>query len=87
MWRNTTLFACMPYICCTQKLAKELTSEPLTSAPNVRGFIGWHGNLIRLFRRKSVLLVNDETRFTLFIPGLVKRTLPTLARYLSIISR
>jgi len=63
----------MPYICCTQKLAKELTSEPLTSALNVRGFIGWHGNLIDLFRRKSVLLVNDETRFTLFIPGLVKK--------------
>lgn len=63
----------MPDICCTQKLAKELTSEPLTPAPDVRGFIGWHGNLIHLFRRKCVLLVNDETRFTLFIPGLVKK--------------
>ena len=63
----------MLYICCTQKLAKELTSESLTSAPDVRGFIGWHGNIIRLFRRKCVLLVNDETRFTLFIPGLVKK--------------
>lgn len=63
----------MPYICCTQKLAKELTTEPLTPAPDVRGFIGWHGNVLRLFRRKSVLLVNDETRFALFIPGLVKK--------------
>lgn len=63
----------MPYICCTQKLAKELASEPLTQAANVRGFIGWHGNILRLFRRKCVLLVNDETRFTLFIPGLVKK--------------
>lgn len=63
----------MPYICCTQKLTKELTSEPLPDAPDVRGFLGWHGNLIHLFRRKCVLLVNDETRFTLFIPGMVKQ--------------
>lgn len=63
----------MPYIFCTQKLAKELTTKPLTSAPDMRGFIGWHGNLIHLFRRKSVLLVNDETRFTLFIPDFVKK--------------
>lgn len=63
----------MPHICCTQKLAKELTSEPLTPASNVRGFIGWHGNLIQLFRRKCVLLTNDATRFTLSIPGLVKK--------------
>ena len=63
----------MPNICCTQKLAEELISEPLSQALDVRGFIGWHGNVIRLFRRKTVLLVNDETRFTLFIPGLVKK--------------
>jgi hypothetical protein len=63
----------VPYICCTKKLAKELTAEPLSPAPDVRGFIGWHGNILRLFRRKSVLLVNDETRFALFIPGLVKK--------------
>jgi len=63
----------LPYICCTQKLAKELASEPLTPVLGVRGFLGWHGNLIHLFRRKCVLLTNDETRFTLFIPGLVKK--------------
>jgi hypothetical protein len=63
----------MPSICCTQKLAKELTSEPLAPAPNVRGLQGWHGNILRLYRRKSVLVVNDETRFALFLPGLVKK--------------
>lgn len=63
----------MPNICCTQKLAKELTTEPLTETADVRGFIGWHANILRLFRRKSVLLVNDETRFAVFIPGLVKK--------------
>ena len=63
----------MSYICCTQKLAKELTPEPLTQTPEVRGFLGWHGNIIHIFRRKSVLLVSDEIRFTLFIPGLVKK--------------
>lgn len=63
----------MPYICCTQKLTKELSPKPLPLSPEVHGFLGWHGNLIHLFRRKCVLLVNDETRFTLFIPGLVKK--------------
>ncbi|QJB56538.1 hypothetical protein [Pseudodesulfovibrio sp. zrk46] len=63
----------MAYIFCTQKLAKELASEPLTPAPDVRGFLGWHGTILRIFRRKSVLLVNDESRFTLFIPGLMKK--------------
>jgi len=63
----------MPCICCTQKFAKELTPEPLFAGPEVRGFLGWHGNVIGLFRRKSVLLVNDETRFSMFIPGLVKK--------------
>lgn len=63
----------MPYICCTQKLGNELSSKPLTQAPDVRGFLGWHGNIDRLFRRKCVLLTNDATRFTLFIPGLVKK--------------
>ena len=68
----------MPNICCTQKLAKKLTSEPLTPASGMRGLLDWHGNILRIFRRKSVLLVNDETRFTLFIPGMVKKDFANL---------
>jgi hypothetical protein len=63
----------LPNICCTQKLAKELASESLIPAPGTRGLTGWHADIIHLFRRKTVIAVNDETRFTLFIPGLVKK--------------
>jgi len=63
----------MPYIGCTQKLIKELKSKLVSEATGRRGFHGWHGNIFRFFRRKSVLLVNDETRFAVFIPGLVKK--------------
>lgn len=32
----------------------------------------WHGNLLTLQRRNCVLLVHDQTRFPLFLKGLVK---------------
>ncbi|WP_407635866.1 DUF6933 domain-containing protein [Pseudodesulfovibrio piezophilus] len=46
----------------------------MLESSNQRGQ-GWHGNIFRFFRRKSVLLVNDETRFAVFMPGLVKKNL------------
>lgn len=38
---------------------------------------GWHANLIMIQRRNCVLMVHDETRFTVFMPGLTK---PDFAR-------
>ncbi|WP_210398141.1 DUF6933 domain-containing protein [Motiliproteus sediminis] len=33
---------------------------------------GWHGNVVTYQRRNCLLLVNDETRFPLFLPALTK---------------
>ena len=39
----------------------------------LRSFIGgWHANLLRIERRKCVLVTNDKTLYTIFIPGLKK---------------
>ncbi len=63
----------MVYIGCTQKFSREF-ENCLTQggAPLKSGIHGWHANLYRFYRRKSVLLVNDETRFAVFLPGLCK---------------
>jgi len=63
----------MPYIGCTQKLLVEIRPAQILEPTSQRGLQGWHGNIYRFFRRKSVLLVNDETRFAVFMPGLVKK--------------
>ncbi len=63
----------MVYIGCTQKLAKEFKEFLVTDEASVQsGILGWHANLYSFFRRKSVLSVNDETRFAVFLPGLRK---------------
>lgn len=63
----------MPYIGCTQKLLSEIKPAQSLEPSEQHGLQGWHGNIYRFFHRKSVLLVNDETRFAVFIPGLVKK--------------
>lgn len=61
------------YVGCTQKLAKELKGRQLTDEATIQaGIYGWHANLYSFYRRKSVLAVNDETRFAVFLPGLRK---------------
>ncbi len=63
----------MVYVGCTQKLVKEFKDRQLTEEPTIQsGIYGWHANLYRFYRRKSVLAVNDETRFAVFLPGLRK---------------
>lgn len=63
----------MVFIGCTQKLAKEfkdrLNWDEIDGQASIHG---WHANLYRFYRRKSVLAVNDETRFAVFLPGLRK---------------
>ncbi|CCO24449.1 DUF6933 domain-containing protein [Maridesulfovibrio hydrothermalis] len=63
----------MPYIGCTKKLLNELKVNDCAEQSDFRGLRGWHGNTFRLYRSKAVLLVNDQTRFAIFIPRLVKK--------------
>lgn len=39
---------------------------------------GWHANLVTVQRKNCVFLIHDETRFPVFIPGLLKADLKDL---------
>ncbi|MBI9109942.1 hypothetical protein [Maridesulfovibrio ferrireducens] len=70
----------MPYIGCTKKLLAELKIKAPAEHFDFRGLRGWNGTTFRLYRSKSVLLVNDETRFAVFIPRLVKNDFASFDR-------
>lgn len=57
---------------CTKKLAAKLpNSEP--SSHSETGPLGsWHANLYTFDRRQCVLFTHDETRYSLFLTGVVK---------------
>ena len=62
----------MQLIRCTRKLLKELKQEP-KEAVEIDGLLGgWHANLLTIERRKCVIVLNDATLYTLFIPLLKK---------------
>ena len=57
---------------CTQKLAAKLpvvSNVPLTESSPLGS---WHAHLYRYDRRQCVLFCHDESRYCLFLPGLVK---------------
>lgn len=63
----------MQLIRCTQKLLKEINKKPTTNVEPIKSILGsWHANLLRIERRKCVLITNDSTLYTLFIPCLRK---------------
>lgn len=57
---------------CTKKLLSELRIKELSEELETDSFWSWHGNIITIERRKCVLLVNNSTLYTLFIPALRK---------------
>lgn len=57
---------------CSQKLLKELNVTPGGGEPQDGYLGGWHADLLRIERRKCVLITNDATLYSLFIPGLRK---------------
>ncbi len=66
---------------CTKKLAAKLpdiTNETVTESSPLGS---WHANLYTMDRRNVVMFCHDETRYTLFIPGLRKKELAELGRW------
>ena len=66
---------------CTRKLAAKL---PVVSADRLteNSPLGsWHANLYTIDRRNCLLFCHDETRYTLFIPGLRKPHFAELDRW------
>ena len=57
---------------CTQKLIAELKKKPTKAVPPKDPFWSWHASVFHIERRKCVLITNDTTLFTMFIPALKK---------------
>ncbi len=62
----------MPYICCTQKLAKELRIKPSSPQSENTGLGNWYANLLSIDRRKCVLFTHEQTLYSVFVPNLKK---------------
>ncbi len=62
----------MPYICCTQKLAKELGTKLSSSSSGNEGLGNWYANLLHIDRRKCVLFTHESTLYSVFVTGLKK---------------
>ena len=65
---------------CTQKLATKLpvvSAVPLLESSPLGS---WHAHLYRYDRRQCVLFCHDESRYCLFLPGLVKADFAELGR-------
>jgi hypothetical protein len=57
---------------CTKKLLSELKVKPKSEESPKDSFWRWHANVFHIERRKCVLVTNDSTLFTMFIPTLKK---------------
>jgi len=66
---------------CTKKLAAKLpvVSTDLLTENSPLG--SWHANLYTIDRRNCLLFCHDETRYTLFFPGLRKPHFAELDRW------
>lgn len=57
---------------CTQTLLAELKAHPEPHEPVTESFMDCHATLFLIHRHKCVMISNDSTLFTLFIPFLRK---------------
>ena len=57
---------------CTKKLLSELKVKPQQGGSPKDTFWSWHANVFHIERRKCVLVTNDTTLFSMFIPALRK---------------
>jgi hypothetical protein len=66
---------------CTQKLAAKLpvvSAEPLTETSPLGS---WHANVYTIDRHHCLLFCHDDTRYTVFLPGLRKEHFAELGRW------
>jgi hypothetical protein len=78
--RGQSFFVAM-IIHCTKKLAAKVprvSSEPQTETSPLGG---WHANLYIIDRRNVLLFCHDDTRYTVFLPGLRKAEFAELGRW------
>ncbi|MBL0225606.1 MAG: hypothetical protein IPQ16_08540 [Geobacteraceae bacterium] len=57
---------------CTQKLAAKLPGVSTTLLAETSSLGSWHAHLYTYDRRQCVMFCHDDSRYCLFLPGLVK---------------
>lgn len=65
---------------CTQKLAAKLPQISATPLVETSLLGSWHAHLYTYDRRQCVLFCHDESRYCLFLPGLIKADFAELGR-------
>jgi hypothetical protein len=65
---------------CTQKLAARLPEVSATPLAETSPLGSWHAHLYSYDRRQCVMFCHDESRYILFLPGLVKSHFTELGR-------
>jgi hypothetical protein len=65
---------------CTQKLSAKLTEVSATPLAETSPLGSWHAHLYNYGRRQCVMFCHDESRYVLFLPGLVKSHFTDLGR-------
>ncbi len=65
---------------CTQKLAAKLSDVSASPLAETCPLGSWHAHLYHYDRRQCVMLCHDESRYCLFLPGLVKADFAELGR-------
>jgi len=60
---------------CTNKLLNELKIDPqkLSAVPSAEPLFSWHAHVVTVNRKKIVVLVNDESRYSVILFGLKAR--------------
>ncbi len=66
---------------CTKKLAAKLPHVSADQLTENSPLGSWHANLYTIDRRNCLLFCHDETRYTLFLPGLRKQDFAELDRW------
>lgn len=66
---------------CTRKLANKLPDVSSVSVEEDSPLGSWHANLYVIDRRNVLLFCHDDTRYTLFLPGLRKLHFSDLGRW------
>lgn len=65
---------------CTQKLAAKLPEVSAVPLAETSPLGSWHAHLYTYDRRQCVMFCHDESRYVLFLPGLVKPHFADLGR-------
>jgi hypothetical protein len=65
---------------CTKKLAAKLPNVSEAPLAEASPLGSWHAHLYTIGRRQCVMFCHDESRYVLFLPGLVKADFEELGR-------